>query len=294
MSVLFLFIDGVGIGKNDSSMNPFKAATYPGLERLFNEGRVYASDTTLEVEGLPQSATGQTAIFTGVNAPMKIGKHLSGRTTENLRRIIEQDNLFLQLIRRGLSVNFANVYRDEYIENIGKAGNRRESPSVTTSMTLSAGLKLRNVSDYRIGEGIYHDITGQILMESGYSVNLLAPADAAKVLVDICHRYDFTLFEHFMSDIVGHKGDMSAAVSEVKLLNEFISAILDKLDFEKDLLVMASDHGNLEDKSVKTHTMNKVPVIFYGKITEGIDLRINSLVDIMPELLKIFDQRIIK
>lgn len=292
MSVLFIFIDGMGIGNNDPGVNPFKSGHFPGLERLYNEGRVFAADTTLEVGGLPQSATGQTAIFTGVNAPKRIGKHLSGRTTENLRRIIDEDNLFKQLKNRGLRVNFANVYRDEYIENIGKAGNRRESPSVTTSMTLSAGLKLRNVSDYRSGEGIYHDITGQILSESGYSVDLHTPSEAAGLLVDICHRYDVTLFEHFMSDLIGHKGDMEAAISEVKLLDEFISVILEKLDANKDLLVIASDHGNLEDKSVKTHTMNKVPVIFYGGMTEGINLRIDSLVDIMPELLRVIDQKL--
>lgn len=289
MSVIFFFIDGMGIGAQDSS-NPFFLTETPGIDRLYNGGRVFLADASLGVKGLPQSATGQTAIFTGKNAPKIIGRHLSGRPTENLRRIIEENNIFKELKNKGFTVNYSNVYRDEYIENISKIKSRRESPSVTTVMSLSAGLALRNVTDYNNESGVYHDISGNILQESGYEVKLLNPAEAAARLVKISRSYDFTLFEHFMSDIIGHKGDMEAAVKEVKLLDEFIAALLHELNFEEDLLVIASDHGNLEDKSVKTHTMNKVPVIFYGKMAEDSDIEIDSLVDIMPQVIKVMEK----
>jgi 2,3-bisphosphoglycerate-independent phosphoglycerate mutase len=288
MSVIFFFIDGVGIGVQGSS-NPFFLTKTPGLDRLYKEGRFFQADSTLGVKGLPQSATGQTAIFTGKNAPKIIGRHLSGRPTENLSRIIEENNIFKELKSKGFTVNYANVYRNEYIENISKTKSRRERPSVTTVMSLSAGLVLRNVTDYNNESGVYHDISGDILQESGYEVKILTPAEASKRLVKISISYDFTLFEHFMSDIIGHKGDMQAAVKEVRLLDEFVSALLAELNFDEDLLVIASDHGNLEDKSVKTHTMNKVPVIFYGKMAEDRDIEIDSLADIMPQVIKIME-----
>lgn len=289
MSVIFIFIDGMGIGNPDSS-NPFFITETPGLDRLYREGRVFLTDTSLGVKGLPQSATGQTAIFTGKNAPKIIGRHLSGRPTENLSRIIEDNNIFKELIAKGFTVNYANVYRNEYIENISKIKSRRERPSVTTVMSLSAGLPLRNVTDYKNESGVYHDITGSILQESGYEVKILTPAEAAARLVKISRGYDFTLFEHFMSDIIGHKGDMEAAVKEVKLLDDFIASLLDELNFDEDLLVIASDHGNLEDKSVKTHTMNKVPVVFYGRMADGADIEVNSLVDIMPRVIELMEK----
>jgi len=289
MSVIFIFIDGMGTGASDSS-NPFFITETPGLDRLYKEGRVFQADTTLGVKGLPQSATGQTAIFTGKNAPKLIGRHLSGRPTENLIRIIEGNNIFLELKSKGYTVNYANVYRNEYIENISKIKSRKERPSVTTVMSLSAGLPLRNVTDYNNESGVYHDISGDILQESGYEVKILTSEEAAGRLVKISRSYDFTLFEHFMSDIIGHKGDMEAAVKEVKLLDEFIAALLNELNYEEDLLVIASDHGNLEDKSVKTHTMNKVSVIFYGRMADGAAIEINSLVDIMPQVIGLMEK----
>lgn len=292
MSVIFLFIDGVGIGQKNAEINPFAAVETPALDRLFKLGKFFLADATLGVQGLPQSATGQTAIFTGVNAPKVLGKHLSGRPTESLKNIIETDNIFKELIKRGYKVDYANVYRDEYIENIGEMKNKRERPSVTTVMSLSADIPLKNVEGYRKGLGVYHDITGDILQKDGYDVDILSAQEAAKRLVRISRNSDFTLYEHFISDIIGHKGSMEEAVNEVKLLNEFIDALLKEIDPERDLLILASDHGNLEDKSVKTHTMNKVPVIFYGNMAEDIDIKVDSLVDIMPAVLKIMDRKL--
>jgi len=89
--LLFVFVDGVGIG-GPGPENPFVDLGGPILGALAGRKPELPSgvalaptDATLGVAGLPQSATGQTAIFTGVNASALLGRHLWGFPNERLR-----------------------------------------------------------------------------------------------------------------------------------------------------------------------------------------------------------------
>ncbi|HEX9062038.1 MAG TPA: peptidase [Clostridia bacterium] len=284
MGIIFIFIDGLGIGEDDISKNPVKAASTPNIDHITSHFKVFPTDACLGVPGLPQSATGQTAIFTGVNASIAVGRHISGQPDTALKKIINENNLFIELAKRGYSFTNSNVYRDKYLESLLSPENHTIKPSVTSVMTLSSGIKPRTVEDYKKGNGIYHDITGNILKESGFDVDIISPKEAALRLFNISRNYSFTLFEHFMSDIVGHSMDMELAKTEIELLDEFLGGLFNLLDFEKDIVVITSDHGNIEDISLKTHTFNKVPTVVAG-IPDGLDIRIESLTDIMPAVL---------
>lgn len=290
MKVIFVFIDGFGLGEKDASKNPMVAVETPGLDYIFSNYKVFPTDATLGIEGLPQSATGQTAIFTGVNGSAALGRHLSGQPTETLITIINRVSLFRSLLERGFTVTYANVYRDPYLKEMHSPSSRKNRPSVTSVMGMSVGMKFRNVRDYQEGKGVYHDITGQILMESGYDVKPITPQEAAGRLYNISRDYDFTLYEHFMTDIIGHTGDMELAIKEIELLDAFLAELVRLVDLNRDLIVITSDHGNIEDISVKTHTMNKVPTVFIGKLPEGAEPEINSILDIMPAVVEIMNR----
>ncbi|MDF2523854.1 MAG: metalloenzyme domain protein [Clostridiales bacterium] len=294
MRMIFLFIDGFGIGEVDSSKNPIFAANAPNIQKILEYGGVFATDASLNIPGLPQSATGQTTIFTGVNASAILGRHLSGQPTITLKKLISENNLFKELVIRGLTVTYANVYRDEYLGKIHESKDRRLRPSVTTVMAIENGLKLRNIDDYQNGLGVYHDITGQIIKDSGYDVDIITAEEAGKRLYNISRAYDFTLYEHFVSDIIGHKGDMKAAIEEIELLDRFIGELLRCINLTEDVLFITSDHGNIEDMHVKTHTYNKVPSIVLGNYSEKAVENIKTLADIMPAVLNIFDEKIEK
>src|ERR671938_545563 len=91
MSVLLIFVDGLGIGV---------------LAR---------TDARLGVEGRPQSASGQTTILTGVNAPARLGYHKQGFPNEAMREIIREHSIFLQLARARIGPNtFANAYTPRF------------------------------------------------------------------------------------------------------------------------------------------------------------------------------------
>jgi len=128
-----------------------------------------------------------------------------------------------------------------------------------------------------------------VLIKSGYDVKQISPEEAAARLYSISRNYDFTLFEHFLTDIIGHSMDMQSAKEELELLDAFIGSLLGKLDLEKDILFITSDHGNIEDISVKTHTFNKVPTIIIGNKQECVIDEIKSLTDITPCILRMFD-----
>ncbi|PYG89207.1 phosphoglycerate mutase [Ruminiclostridium sufflavum DSM 19573] len=292
MKVVFVFIDGVGRGNKNKETNPIYATKTLTLARLIDEAAFYA-DAALGVEGLPQSATGQTSIFTGINAPAVLNRHMSGQPTATLREIIYRTNIFGELIKMGLKVDSSNVYREEYLARMLDMTDRRSRPSVTSVMGMAANIKFKTVSSFIKDAGVYHDITGEILKGSGYDVETVTPEKAAQNLYKLSRQNDFTLFEHFMTDIAGHTANMNEAVRVIEKLDCFLEELIGLMDFEEDVLIITSDHGNIEDSTVPTHTMNKVPVIILGKKAEAVNMHISSLVDIMPFVLKLFSQNIV-
>ena len=108
MKVIFLFIDGVGL-RGPATDNPVNPEVCPTLCRLIAQHSV-PIDACLSVPGLPQSATGQATMFTGVNAPVFMGRHCEGFPGPSLRKKIEEDNLFLRLKALGKRVRFADAY----------------------------------------------------------------------------------------------------------------------------------------------------------------------------------------
>ena len=120
LHVALIFVDGVGIGKKDADINPFFHAHMPALTALCggelphtpfkkkstDQAEVIAVNATLGVSGLPQSGTGQTAIFTGVNGAKKFGRHFGPYPPSVLRPVIAEKNIFHQLKAIGKSVVF--------------------------------------------------------------------------------------------------------------------------------------------------------------------------------------------
>lgn len=287
MKVIFAFIDGVGIGVKDKELNPVYASRLHVLANLIENAR-FQADASMGVEGLPQSATGQTAIFTGVNAPKVLNRHMSGQPTVSLKKVIYKSNIFSELMKMGLTVTSSNVYRDEYLKNMLNVKDRRNRPSVTSVMCMAAGVGFRTVTEFKNDEGVYHDITGEILKESGYPVETITPQRAAQNLYRLSRNYDFTLYEHFMTDIAGHIADFGEAVKLIDKLDSFLEELLKQMNLDEDVLIITSDHGNIEDLGVHTHTMNKVPVIVLGRKAENVNAKIHSLVDIMKFVIELF------
>jgi hypothetical protein len=248
-NVLFLFIDGFGIGPHIPPRNPLAdRSRYPALSRLLE--RSVPLDASMGVPGLPQSATGQAALLTGLNTAQLMGRHIEGFPPPRLKAVVEEHNLFSAFKAQGKRAVFANAY---WIDDVAHIPPRRES--VTTVATLAAHGDVRGKSALLENRAVYHDLSREMLRDRDYSGPLITPEEAAEHLKGIASVHDFTLFEFFQTDRAGHRGAAEQVEEVLRKLDRFVEALF---DFD-GVLVVTSDHGNIEDLSVRTHTDNPVP-----------------------------------
>jgi len=292
--VLLIFIDGFGLGQNDKAINPLVKFDPPLFRQLFGvpltltaapvlTDRVcmVATDTALGVSGLPQSATGQTALFTGINAPKVMDRHIQGFPGPGLAKIIAEHSLLSELAERGLAVTSANAYSPNYMDLVAA---RKRRHSVTTLTMLNANLALRSLPELQAGQAVNQDITNEMLPLMGITtIEPVSAAVAGNRLAKLAKQNHFTMFEYFQTDRWGHKRDWDIAKKIITVLNEFLTAVY--AESQDELLVMiTSDHGNFEDFSVKTHTNNLVPTIIWGPACCSVAAKIKALTDIKPAI----------
>ena len=280
MKFAFLFIDGVGIAP-PSPDNPVNPEVCPALCRLIH-GHCKPIDANLGVEGLPQSATGQATMFTGVNAPQFMGRHCEGFPGPGLRDLICRGNLFLQLKARGKRVKFADAYLVESADEL----ESRRFKSVTTVMALTAPETISTVVDLADDNAILQDLTRVTIRERYPDIPEVEPEDAARHLFDIIRGNDFTLFEYFQTDIAGHSMDYERACSVLREYDAFLSSLMRFTEAAGITLLITSDHGNVEAMNERGHTRNPVPFIAFGPKEEEIRARVESLVDVTPAILE--------
>jgi 2,3-bisphosphoglycerate-independent phosphoglycerate mutase len=291
-SVVLFFIDGLGIGER-SPFNPFDGLpnsaplavfqNEPAL--MFLDGIVVPTDPRLGVEGRPQSASGQTTILTGINAPLTLGYHKQGFPNKALLEIIREHSLFRQLKSAGIQdITFANAYTSRFFDA------RPRWVSATTAAVEAADMNFRTVEDLIEGNAVYQDFTNRLLIERGEAVSERSPVEAATVLANIAAKHEFTLYEYFITDKIGHAQDMAAARLVLPELAGFIRHLLTALDLDRTTVILTSDHGNIEDLSSRNHTLHDVPTIIWGAERERVASRIRSLADITPSIVDLLTE----
>src|SRR5688500_1609889 len=288
-SVLLFFIDGLGIGTrgpfnpldNLAGAAPLSVFQNEPADR-FLDGIVVPTDPRLGIEGRPQSASGQTTILTGVNAPAAVGYHKQGLPNKALLEIIGNHSIFRQLTDAGVKpITFANAYTSGFFSE------RPRWVSATTAAVEAAGLQFRTVEDVRNGAAVFMDYSNRILIERGEDVAIRSEAEAATVLARIVAENRFTLYEYFITDKVGHAQDMDLAKTILTSLALFIRELLIKLDLGRTTVILTSDHGNIEDLSSRNHTLHLVPTIVWGAEREQIAASIKNLADITPAIVSL-------
>ena len=291
-----IFLDGVGIGEPDPEKNIFFKRKFKFLENIFgstpslenqylekNGCYLFPSDANLGIPELPQSGTGQTSIFCGFNAPQELGKHFGPYPHTSLVPLIEEKNIFKAFLDRGQSPAFANAYPKIFFDYVD-SGKRRLS--VTSLSCLLSGVTLKNTEDLRTGDALSAEIDNSRWISSlGYDLPLVKPEEAAERLMTLAKKHDFTLFEYFYTDHIGHFRIKDIADHTLNVLDDFLYYILANLDEELTLLI-CSDHGNIEDMSVKMHTRNPALTITAGKNAAVLKNKIKKLTDIKSAILE--------
>ncbi len=302
MHFLFLFLDGVGLGPDDPDTNPLAAAEMPALQALLDgkkmvretapyvgpRATLLALDATLGVDGLPQSATGQAALVTGRNVPAEIGSHFGPKPNPAVSRILRDDNLFKTLRSAGRTGALINAYPPRYFEGIDSG--KRIYSSIPMAVT-SGGFELKTETDFLAGNGMSVDFTGQSWREHlGYRDSPVHdPVDSGRLLAAIARRTDFAFFEYWISDYVGHNQDMPQALEMLANFDRVLAGLVEAWDGETGLILITSDHGNLEDLSTRRHTANPVPGLVIGApaLRREFTVGLHDLTGIVPAVLRL-------
>lgn len=291
-SVLLFFIDGLGIGERGEN-NPLARieniaplAYFKGeTSDVISGGVMIPTDANLGVEGRPQSASGQTTILTGINIPQTLGYHKQGFPNQAMRDIIAEHSIFLQLKKLGIEPNiFANTYTPNFFTDAPRW------KSATTCAVEAAAMQFRKLPDLLGRQAVFHDFTNETLRERGFDAPLFSPAEAGEILAGLTTEYRFTLYEHFITDKIGHARDFEKAKIHLPKLAEIVRAVLQNVNLETTTVILTSDHGNLEDLSIRTHTLNKVPTVIWGRRRDDAAKMIRSLADITPRVIKLLSE----
>ncbi len=294
MKVFLLFLDGVGIGKADKASNPFFAANLPVLRSICggslphgsgwstrsHNATSFAVDATLGVEGLPQSGTGQTAILTGENAARTFGRHHGPFIPTLLRPLVKEKGLFTRVVRSGKRAALANAFPSRFFEYTNGATRRL---SAMTFASLGADLPLRTVEDLRRNEAVSADVVRERWNVLGHpEIGPISPEEAGSHAATMVNSNDLTVFDYWLTDHAGHAQDAEMSIRVLERLDAFLGSCIGKLDPDHTLVLAVSDHGNIEDLSIKTHTRNDVLGFAIGGKAGAAAERIHSLTDVAP------------
>ena len=280
---LFILVDGLGLGPRDPLLNPIYGGSCPCLQHLLDNQAV-PIDAGMGVAGTPQSATGQTALLTGVNAAREIGRHVEGFPGPSLRDIIRARNIYDQLTALGFTATFANAYFTTDMDEV----RTRRIQSVTTVSALKAFDRVRDTAAMLEHRAVYQDLTRESLRERGFTGPLVTPAESARDLLAIAAEHDFTLFEYFQTDRMGHKGTREEVNRVLALFDAFLAVAWHFAEQPGHLFVMSSDHGNIEESGSSSHTSNPVPLVALGQGAEFLKARVRSVTDVTPALMELY------
>jgi hypothetical protein len=240
------------------------------------------TDPRMNIPGKPQSASGQAAILTGQNVPTLIGEHYGPRPNEAIRALLAQDNFFKQVVARGLPAALLEGYPPRWHDAVNRGKRLRSSYQQAAH---EAGLPIFTEREIYSGDALSVDWIGQgWRTELGYTDSpLYTPHEAGIKMVELARRYAFSFFPHWLTDMIGHRGDVAEGARMLELFDGVMAGALDAWHDDDGLMIITSDHGNFEDLSHGKHTENDVPTVVIGAARERFaDVR--TLADLVPEM----------
>jgi hypothetical protein len=222
-------------------------------------------DATLGVEGTPQSGTGQAALLTGVNAAAAFGRHFGPWVPTDLRPLVRDENVLVRARAAGHTTTFANAYPREWAR--ARADRRPAAPPLAA---LGAGLMTRHAEHLARGEAVTSEIVndGWIRHLGPADLPRPTPLEAGRALGRIAGSAELTLFAHYTTDTVGHRGGMPEAVEALERVDALLEGVLETLP-PGHRVVIASDHGNIEEVD-GGHTRNPALGVVVGAEGEGV------------------------
>lgn len=114
-----------------------------------------------------------------------------------------------------------------------------------------------------------------------------------QTILDRIENYDMAIINYANPDMVGHTGDVPAAIKACEVVDDCVRRVVEKVLSLGGKLLITADHGNCEvminpDGSPQTaHTTNLVHLIYVGDDADNYELSSGKLADIAPTMLQL-------
>ena len=108
--------------------------------------------------------------------------------------------------------------------------------------------------------------------------------EAGTALARLAQTYDFSMFEYWASDYAGHKQNMEWALGQLEVFDDVLKGLFQAWDTQNDLILITSDHGNMEDLSTRRHTSAQVPCLVIGRQHRRFIKGLTDLTSIAPRI----------
>ena len=124
---------------------------------------------------------------------------------------------------------------------------------------------------------------------------------AGEVSENLCkaiqsRQYALLVVNYANPDMVGHTGDLAAAIAACEAVDQGLGDVLDAVDACDAQLLLCADHGNCDvmidfdtGQAHTAHTLNPVPVALYNAPSDVILRNGGRLADIAPTLLELMN-----
>jgi len=295
MRILTLFLDGIGLGEDNSEANPFAIADTPIMHSLANgepwlvstgfqrggEAIFIPTDPRLGVPGRPQSGTGQASLLTGLNVPQLIGRHYGPKPEAKTRRIISEHSYFKRLTERGKSARLLTAYPQGLLSNFARGKTLRSGVQQAAFESGAPHFSLEDVIARRAltAEWTTHSWREHLKIDG---LPAYSPYEAGQLLAHLSRKYDFAFHSHWLTDRIGHRGTLERGLEILERFDQVLAGLLEEWRLDEGLIVITSDHGNMEDLSTRRHTLNDVPTVVIGNRAAEFAEGYQSLTDFVP------------
>lgn len=295
--ILFIFVDGIGIGQHNTDTNPFSVANMPTLVKLTNGKRwvqgigrqssprsiFMPTNPRIGVDGRPQSGSSQAVILTGENVPEMLGRHYGPLPNAPIRELLDKTNFFMTIKKNDGQAALVSAYPPQRLAGINSG---KRLPSSIQYAAIASGQNLFSINEVKSGMALTPEYTGEPWRRHlGIDeIPTFEPYEAGRKLVEISRSYDFAMHSHWMTDYVGHRGTLAQAVDLIETFDRVMKGVLDTWKDDEGLVIVTSDHGNMEAMDHGKHTENDVPTLIIGNDKDEFATGFATLLDFVPRM----------
>ena len=213
------------------------------------------TDARLGVAGYPQSGTGQASLLTGLNVPEIIGRHYGPKPEQTTRELIRQHSYFRRLTENGKTARLLTAYPPGLLADFDRGKTLRSSIQQAAFESGAPHFTLDDVMQQRALTAEWTTSSWRRHLRFR-ALPQYSPRAAGRLLARLAREYDFAFHSHWLTDRIGHRGTLSDGIEILERFDAVLAGVLDIWDDDAGLVIIISDHGNMEDLSTRRHTLN--------------------------------------